>query len=64
MPQSPIAADLGEALYVQSYLSAKVSLHSIVSIDDFSKPHHLIFSELLDARIRIYPSLRKDLLRY
>jgi hypothetical protein len=60
--EAAIAADFHEALDVEVYLAAQVTLDGILAVDELPESAHLLFRELSDASSRIDVSAADDLL--
>ena len=63
MAQSTIAADLGEAFYVQLHRAAQVTFGLHILGDVFAQLGHFVVGKVLHTRIRAHTGLRQDLLR-
>jgi hypothetical protein len=58
-----IAIDFYETLDVKSYLTAKVTLHAVVSLDLITESRDFTLGKVLCTSIRIDAGLGKDILR-
>jgi hypothetical protein len=47
MPQSPVTAEIHEALYIHVYIASKISLNLARMVNDLTYFGHIYFSELV-----------------
>jgi hypothetical protein len=60
MADSSIAVDVNQALDVLGYLSAQLSLHSIVPGDELTNPAHFTLGQVADPCVRVHADAFED----
>ena len=59
MTQTPVRADLDEALDVERHLAAQVALDLVASVDELAQAVDLLLGQIADAGVRVDVGLRR-----